>query len=344
MASTASLTRTEPLFDDGAPSAVTQEPLGGVEESLAKLAQQAASDTRETRREPMSGKHSGKPTDAPVSRSSAAATPDPATLGPATPRPATPSPATPSPATLGPADLSTQIPREQRPRGKRSALARVAIAICLVAAALWAWRSYGGVAKDMIAAWAAPAGVTSARPAADQAAAPQAPDPANTQAAAPAAIAPSPPPVRVVPATQPATTTASAPPTPAADQQPNDAMARDIVALRRNVEQLTATQAQLKDEIAKLQAEKTAAAKPPTEKPKKRVVRQVPAGVPAGVHYSDAFDPARSPNAPGAPRTMGTVVVRGAAPQPAYGVSTVSSLPPPPSPEVRRPPAPVPQP
>jgi hypothetical protein len=138
----------------------------------------------------------------------------------------------------------------------------------------------------------------------------------------------------------PATTAANEPAAPSVDHQQIDAMARDVAALRQTVEQLAAGQEQLKGEIAKLAAEKSAAEKPPTEKPKKRVVRRVP----GAVHYSDAFDPAQSPNAPGAPRTIGSVVVRGGPPSSTSGVSTLGPLPPPQSPAAPRPPMPVQQP
>jgi hypothetical protein len=322
-----SSTQAEPLFDDGAPPTVPQAPFG-VEETLAKLAQQAASDTREAQpREPASD----KATDAPVSQSSAAATLASAT---ATLGSVKLGSVKLGPVTLGPADLRAQIPREPPSRGKRPTLARVAIAVCLVAAAIWAWRSYGGGARAMVAAWASPAAISSAQPAADQASVSQAPAPASTQAAAVPAVE------QAAPMAPPATTTASAPAASPVDHQQNDTMARDIAALRQTVEQLTAAQAQLKGQIARLQAEKVAAEKPPTEKPKKRVVRHVP----AAVHYPDAFDPAQSPGAPGAPRTIGSVVVHREAPPPAYGVSTVSPLPPPQPAGPQRPPMPVPQP
>ncbi len=335
MDSTSSSTRAEPLFDDGAAPTVPQGPFGGVEETLAKLAHQAASDTRDARSRAPAPDTSA---DARISQPSVATTP----------APATPGPATLGPATLGPADRSAQIPREQQSSGKRSTLARVAIAVCLVAAALWAWRSYGGPARAIVAAWTSPAGVSSTQPAADQASVPQTPDPAPnsapnpapTQAAVIPAVEQSPPPAQTASMPPPGPTAANAPAAPSADHQQIDAMSRDVAALRQTVEQLAAGQAQLKDQIAKLQAEKAAAEKPPTEKPKKRVVRHVP----AAVHYSDAFDPAQSPNAPGVPRTIGSVVVRHEAPQSTYGISTVSPLPPPQPPGPQRPPMPVPQP
>ena len=56
--------------------------------------------------------------------------------------------------TLGTADLRQPIPREGRSFGRRGTLVYVAIAVCLGAFAIWAWRSYGGHARDLIATWA----------------------------------------------------------------------------------------------------------------------------------------------------------------------------------------------
>lgn len=298
MASILSSTRVEPLFDDGTAPAVSTAPSTGVEQTLAKLAHKAASQTPDH------------------------AAPDRATL---------------DPATLRPADLRAQIPREPRSRGKGRTLARVAIVVCLGVAALWAWRSYGGPAREVIATLAAPFGLTSARPAVDRPPVAPTPDPAPTQAAAPPMVAP----VAVAASSPPAQTIApapsAAPTTAAADHQQIDAMARDVAALRQTIEQLVAGQEQLKGELAKLEAEKVAAEKPPIEKPKKRVVHHVP----AAVHYPDAFDPAQNPSAPGAPRTIGSVVVRrGAAPS-TPGVSTLGPLPPPQTPAAPRPPMPL---
>ncbi len=348
MASTLSSTQAEPLFDDravpkvqGAVPTVPTASSEGVEESLARLARQAASDTPDARHRAPTFDRAA---DARISQSSAATTLGPATLGPATL----------GPATLGPADPSAQIPREPPSSGKRRTFARVAIMVCLGASAIWAWRSYGGPAGEIIAALVPRPGMTSARPAAEQPFVPRtldgAPDPAPAQAAAPPAAAPpavAPPAVAsalpaqaasIAPPT-PAPPAASAPTAAAADHNQINAMARDVAALRQTVEQLAAGQEQLKGEIARLQAEKSAADKRPPERPKKRVVRHV---LPAD-HPSDAFNPAQHPHAPGAPHTLGSVVVRRAAPPPDSPVSA-SSLPPPPPPDMRRPPAPVPQP
>jgi len=308
MASTLSSTQAESLFDDGAAPVVSKDLFGGVEETLARLAHQAASDTPDPRpRVP----ESDKATDARTSRSSAA-------------------------AMLGPADLSAQIPREQRSLGKRGTRARVAIAVCLGAAAIWAWRSYGGPARDMIAALAPPFGLTSARPAADHPPVARTPDPVPAQTAAPPAVEKSPPPAQTASIAPPATTAANEPAATSAGHRQIDAMARDVAALRQTVEQLAAGQEQLKGELAKLAAERSQADNRPTEKPKKRMLRHVS----AADRPSDAFNPALNPNAPGVPHTLGSVVVRRGAPPSASGVSTLGPLSPPPPPAPAAPPRP----
>jgi len=383
MASPASLTRTEPIFDDGAGATVTdavptapKDSFGSVEATLAKLAQQAAiaepdmqprAAGPDTSADARSAPSSRAPTPGPATPGSAtpgSATPGSATLGaatlgaatqgPATLGPATSGPATPGAGTLGAADLSTHFALEQRSSGKRRTLVRVAFLVALGASAFWAWRSYGGPAREVIAAFIPRAVPAAAQPTADQPAVPQtaepvpnsapnpappsAPSTASTQAAAPAAAEMPAPPAQTAPTVPPAAAPAAA----SADHQQVDAMAHDVAALRQTVEKLTAGQEQLKGEIAKLQAEKVAAAKPPPAKPKKHVTHHVsPADRP-----HDAFDPALDPRAPGAPRTIGSVVQRRPAPPPssAYPVSTNSLPPPPGAPEPRRPPAPVPMP
>ncbi|HLH93086.1 MAG TPA: hypothetical protein VKX28_32075 [Xanthobacteraceae bacterium] len=314
----------------------------GVEETLAKLAHQAAIHTPDPR---LCGPQADMRVDARISPSSAAAMLDPPTVAPAMP----------DPAMLGPADLGAQIAREPQQRRNRSTLVRVAIAICVGAAAVWALRSYGGPAREMVATLAPASSLTSARPTANQPPVPTpapTPDPAPTQAAAPPAAAPvaaeaPPPPVPTTAVAPPAPPAANEPAAASADHQQIDAMARDVAALRQTVEQLAAGQEQLKGEIAKLEAEKAAAEKPPIEKPKKRAVHHVsdhlPDHAPGAIRYSDAFDPAQNPNAPGAPRTIGSVVVHRATP-PTSGVTTLGPLPPPQAPGVPRPPMPVQQP
>jgi pyruvate dehydrogenase E2 component (dihydrolipoamide acetyltransferase) len=372
MTSTTSPTQAEPRFDDGAaatmpgtvrivpdPAAtVPKDPFIGVEETLAKLAHKAASAAPDARPRTPAADKSADARGSQSSQSSAAPT-----LGPATRGPATLGAAPLGAPTLGPADLGAQIPREPRALGTIRTLANVVIIVCIGAAVIWGWRSYGGPARAVIAAFIPRSDLASARSVADQpAAAPataaqapaaqapaaQAPDPAPAatptpspqQAAAPAAAENAAPPAQAASVAPPAPPAASEPAAPPADHQQIDAMARDLAALRQTVDQLTAGQEQLKSEIAKLQADKAAAVKPPPEKPKKHVVHHVP---PAD-HPSDAFNPAQNPGAPGAPRTIGTVVERRAAPPYYAPPVTSSSLAPPPSSEVRRPPAPVPEP
>jgi hypothetical protein len=295
----------------------------GVEEALTRLAHQAASDTPDARpREPASDRSAEAPT-------------------------------------LGPADLRAPIQGEQRPLGKRG-IVRVAIAVCLGACAIWAWRSYGDTARDLIGfppfGWISPQPSAAQTPASEQAAAApaietSAPPPAQTAAQA-ASIA------------QPVTTAADEPATASAMREQNDAMARDLAALRQTVEQLAAGQEQLTREIAKLQAEKPQADSPKPEKP-------MPRRVSTPVSRSDLLDAAQKPNAPGVPRTRGSIVsappvaapahrpgpVTPVSPQGAPQVSTVSPLPPSPQPAPQipsepqssdppplRPPMPVPQP
>jgi pyruvate/2-oxoglutarate dehydrogenase complex dihydrolipoamide acyltransferase (E2) component len=288
MVSTLGSTQADPRFDGGVAPTVAKNPFTGVDEALARLAYQAASDTPDARPR---GPASDRTSDARISQSFAA-------------------------ATLGPADLRAQIPREQRSLGKRGTLARVAIAVCLGASAIWAWPSYSGPARDMIATWARPLDWISARLSAGQTPAPQAPDPAPEQAAAPAtAETPAPPPAQAASQAasiaQPATTAANEPAAAPAERQQIETMARDLAALHQTVEQLAAGQEQLTREIAKLQAEKPQADKPPAEKPHKRML----GGVSAPGRGSDVFDPAQNPNAPGVPHTLGSIVLRRRSPR-----------------------------
>src|SRR5262249_13988406 len=122
--------------------------------------------------------------------------------------------------TLDAADLRPPIPRE--PLAKLGTLARVAIAVCLGASAMWGLRSYGGNARDMIAAWAPPFGWLSARPAVDQTSARRA-----------------------------ATTAANEPGLASAERRQIETMA-DLAALHQTVEKLAADQEQLNRELFKL--------------------------------------------------------------------------------------------
>ena len=269
-----------------------------VGEGLAKLAHQAANDSSPTQpRAPASDRSP----DAPISQSSQSFA-----------------------ATLGAPDLSAQIPREQRSLGKRGILARVVIAACLGAAAIWAWQSYGSLARDMIATGALPFGWILARPA-------QTPDAAQAQAAAPPAIAASAPPAVAASApppaqgasqaasqaasmTRPATTAANQPVAVSSDEQIRT-MARDLAALRQTVEQLAAGQEKLTREMATLQAVKPQAVKPQADKPvAEKPDKRKPHHVAAPGTGSDAFDPTQNPTAPGVPRPLGSIVLRRASP------------------------------
>lgn len=285
MASTLSSTYADPLFDVGVAPTIASDAVTGVEDALTRLAHHAASDTPDARPR---GPASDTSADTRISQSFAAATAP----------------------TLGPADLSAQFPREPRSLGARRILMRIAIVVCLGAAAMWAWRAHGGPARDMIATWTAPFSWISARPSADQTAAPKMPDPAPKQAAAPPVVETSAPaPARTASIAQPATTAANAP--ASADRQQSETMARDLAVLRQTVERLAATQEQLTREMAKLQAEKPPADKPPAEKPAKRVQRRL--SEPGG--SADVFDPAQNPTAPGVPHALGSIVVPRGAPR-----------------------------
>jgi hypothetical protein len=274
MASTLSATRDalrldDPLLDGGVAPTMAKDRYTSVEEALTRLAHQTASHTPDAR--------ASAP--APVGSADASQSIAAATLGP----------------TLGPADLSAQIPREERSPGKQRALARVAIVVCLGAAVIWAWQSYGGRARDMVATLAAP---VSARPAAEQTPAAQTPEAAQQKAARPVIETT---PSQAASTAQPAATVANAPSTPSAKPQQVETMARDLAALRQTVDRLAAGQEQLIHEMAKLQAPKPQADKP--------AEKHTPRRSSAPARGPDVFDPAQSPNAPGVPRTLGSIVV-----------------------------------
>jgi len=215
MASTRGSTQAEPRFDGGVAPTVAKDHFTDLEQALASLVR--ASYPPDAR---AGGPASDGPADARISQSFAA-------------------------VTLGAADLRPPMPRE--PLGKRATLARVAIAICLGASAIWALRSYGGHARDMIATWAPPFGWISVRPAVDQTSAPR-----------------------------PATTAANEPGVASAERRQIETMA-DLAVLRQTVEKIAAGQGQLIRELVKLQAEKRQAAKPSADKQDKRMPRRVSA-------------------------------------------------------------------
>ena len=296
MASTLSSTQGDPRFDGSVAPTVSKDPFTGVEEVLARLAHQAASNA-----------------------------PDVRPCGPASDCSTDPKP------TLGAADIRPPIPHDQRSFGKRGILACVAIAVCLGPPAMWAWRSYGGPARDMIATQA-----TTQTPAPAQAAAPavETPTPPPTQAASQAA------------SIAPASTAADERGAASAEGQQIETMARDLAALRQNVEQLSAGQEELTREIAKLRAEKPpadkpSAEKPSAEKPDKRTLRRVSAP-PAPPVAAPARKPAAiTPIPQQAAPQVSTVSPPSPPPQPAL---QIPSQPQPSDPPPLRPPMPVPQP
>jgi len=229
--------------------------------------------------------------------------------------------------TLGAADLRPPIPREQRSLGKRNTLACVAIAVCLGASAIWAWQSYGGPARDIIATPA-----------------PQTPNPAPEQAAAPPATEMSAPPparaaLRAASIAQPATTAADEPGEASAERQQVET--GDLAALRQTIERLAAGQEQLTRKIAKLQAEEPQADNPKAEQPDKHMLRRVSAQD-APTVAAPARKPAPiTPMPPQAARRVSTVTALSRPPRPAPQMPSETQHPNPPP---LRPPMPVPQP
>jgi len=221
MASTPRSMQADPRFDDGM---TAEEVYADIEHALARLVDASyPSDARAP------GWGSDRSADAHNVRSSAAETLDAGDLGAVEPRP--------------------PIPRAPRSRGTRDALTRDAIAVCLVAAAIWAWRSYSDAAPE-------------------QATAP----PASEMAA--------PPPTRDVLIAQPTTSVANGWGPASAERKQVET--GELAGLRQTVAQLAAGQEQLTRAIAKLQAEKPQAdglpaATPPAEKPDKHMPRRVSA-------------------------------------------------------------------
>ena len=201
MASTGSSTQTDTGFAGGDATTVAKDHFTDLEQALARLVH--ASYPTDPR---VSAPASDGSVDAGISRSFAA-------------------------ATLGAADLRPLIGRGVL--GKRGTLAYLAIAVCLGASAIWALRSYGVHARDMIATWAPPLGWISARPAMETSARPS--------------------------------TAANEPGVTSAERRQIETMA-DLAALRQTVETLAAGQEQLTRELAKLHAEEREANKPPADR------------------------------------------------------------------------------
>jgi len=291
-------TQADPLHDR---DVAAPKDLAGVEDALCRLAHHAARDT------------AGREWDLRVQKEDYEIFTG------------TPVTASPAAAALGPADLKSDLFPSERssPSGRRKrTLARLMITACIGAAATLAWQLPGNTAKKMITLWisehwtsSAPAtnpGTEVAAPAAATSAAETAP----AQAAAVAPIAPS----------------ASSP-----DARQLEAMARDIAAARRSIEQLTAAQEKMARDIANLQtAEKDIQHR--ISAPRPAPPRRAP---PRPAPQVSSAAPSALPPAQPAPQVSPVP----AAPPPAQPAPQVSStplesdLPPPPS----RPPAPVPE-
>jgi hypothetical protein len=139
--------------------------------------------------------------------------------------------------------------------GRRTfrALARFVIAALIGVGATFAWQSRGDEAKEMVKTlvpsldWLSSVSTTKSPPDVDVAAVQTGPTPSDQRSAQDAAL-PQP-----APATQTVAAPAAAATSPASAQQ-LEAMARDLAAVRRSVEQLAAKQERMAHNIATLQA------------------------------------------------------------------------------------------
>lgn len=225
MASTQSSTQADPSFDGGGAPTPAEDHFTDLEHALARLVHASF---------PLDAQACGPPSE------------DAQACEPPSERAAEAHISqSPAAARLGAADIRPPIPRERL--GKRGALACVAIAVCLAACATWAWRSYGGNPRDIIATGVRPLGRIAARQAVDQTSAPQA-----------------------------ATKVANEPGVTSAERRQIETMA-EVAALLQTVEQLAAGQDQLTRELAKLHAERRQAHKLSADKPNKRMLRRVSA-------------------------------------------------------------------
>jgi hypothetical protein len=158
---------------------------------------------------------------------------------------------TPRPADVNDNPLPTDQPS---PGGRRTSrgLPRFVVAVCVGVAATLSWQSYGGVAKQMIANSAPQLGwlllpPPAMNPPSGREIAVEQPSPAVVQAAAPQ---PAPAPAEAVASTASETATSTAPTREL--QQQLETIEQDLAAVRQNVEQLAAGQAQMARDIAKL--------------------------------------------------------------------------------------------
>jgi hypothetical protein len=217
---------------------------------------------------------------------------------------------TPRPADMNDNPLPTNRPSPGR-RTSRG-LARFVVAVCIGVAATLSWQSYGGVAKQMIASapqlsWLLLPPPAMNPPSGREIAVEQ-PSPAVVQAAAPQ---PPPAPAEAVAPTASETATSTAPTHEL--QQQLETIEQDLAAVRQNVEQLAAGQAQIARDIARLH---------PSGQDIRRRISALP---PAATTAHKPIQPQPAPQLSTAPLTSPP-------PQPAPQLSTAPLMSPPPEP------------
>ena len=166
-------------------------------------------------------------------------------------------------------EFSTQLPLTDKPsllRRTSRAVARFLIAACIGVAATLAWQSYGEIATQIIASWAAQHGWL---PAWLSHVIPTSPS-SGPEAAAERA---NPPAVQTSASSGPQTAQpAAVPAAPSSDQRSFEAMTLSLAEVRQRVEQLAVTQEEMANEIVKLHAaeqdiRRKMAVAPPASKP-----------------------------------------------------------------------------
>jgi hypothetical protein len=230
-------------------------------------------------------------------------------------------------ATLRPADLNNDPSPTDRPSlGRRTSrsLARFLVMACVGAAAILAWQSYGGTAKQMIAnsapqlSWLL--SLPAMNPPSGREIAVEQPSPPAVQASAPQAASAQ---AGTVASTESETAASTALTAPSAELQQLETMAHDLAAVRQSVEQLAAGQEQMARDIAKLQ---TAG---------QDIRRRISALPPA------AATPAHKPVPPLQPALQSSVAPLPPAPPEPAPRSSAAPLPPAPLELPSRPPMPV---
>lgn len=260
-------------------------------------------------------------------------------------------------ATLGPADLRADRLLSDTPSGDRRAwraLTRFVIAAFIGGACILAWQSYGEVAKQKLASWAAQLGWMQLLPglkpsgAVVQESSPDSAQAASAAQTAPDIAAPIAPAVQesspdsaqaasnARTASDVAAPIAPAVPPPEVQQQ-LEAIARDLAALRQSVNQLAVGQEQMARDIATL---KTSALPPkPTAAPARKPVPNPASQAAPKIIAAPALPPPMPPPLQTAPHISPTAPSPGPPlVQPAPEISVAPPGPPPPS----RPPMPVP--